>query len=69
VLFNMGEQYEDIKDLNDYWGKSVFDADYAGTQYDGYNYWQFLGYNLGDFVIRILYREYYADISVDFSAS
>jgi hypothetical protein len=32
ILFNAGEQYEDIRDLYNYWGTDAW-AGYTGTQY------------------------------------
>lgn len=68
LLFNVGMQYQDVNYIITYWNDEAgFLSGYTGSLYDGFTYWQFLGYAMGDFFIRWFYREYYTDITLDLS--
>ena len=68
LLFNMGQQYEDVRDLIYCFEESRYLADCEpdNDDFDTSQYFEWLGYTVGDFLIRIIYRKHYADIEVIF---
>lgn len=66
LLFNMGQQYEDVRDLIRCWGDTNWTGTCDSNKFYADTYFKWLGYIVGDFLMRIIYRKYYSDIEIIF---